>query len=152
MANWDHRFLYLARHLSGWSKDPSTKVGAVIVRPDKTVASVGFNGFPRGVQDTHERLGDRESKLDLIVHAEINALAFAKESLQFCTLYVWPMPPCVRCATSIIQHGITRVVCPEPVAGSRWWDSVWHGRRIMEEAGVVVEWLPVDQWSTGDTE
>ena len=138
---WDRRFLALARLTAGWSKDPSTKVGAVIVRPDKTVASVGYNGLPRGVEDTLVRLQDRDTKLDLTVHAEINALAFAKESLQFCTLYVWPLPPCSRCATSIIQHGIHRVVAPEPDINSQWWTSNFRARDLLLEAGVTVDWV-----------
>jgi len=81
ITKWDRRFLEMARLVSSWSKDPSTKVGSVVVRPDKTVASVGFNGFPRGVADTEARLCDRGEKLDLIVHAEINALSVAHESL-----------------------------------------------------------------------
>ena len=140
MTKWDHRFLNMARHIAGWSKDPSTKVGAVIVRPDRTVASMGFNGLPRGVEDTAHRLGNRDTKLALTVHAEINALAFAQEPLRLCTLYVWPLPPCVRCAASIIQHGITRVVSYEPKPDSKWWDSVMDAKELLEEAGVTVEW------------
>lgn len=140
MTKWDHRFLNMARHIAGWSKDPSTKVGAVIVRPDRTVASMGFNGLPRGVEDTAHRLGNRDTKLALTVHAEINALAFAQEPLRLCTLYVWPLPPCVRCAASIIQHGITRVVSYEPKPDSKWWDSVMDAKELLEEAGITVEW------------
>ena len=62
LSKWDERFIELARLVAAWSKDPSTKVGAVIVRPDRTVASVGFNGFARGVDDTEERLNDRALK------------------------------------------------------------------------------------------
>lgn len=138
---WDRRFLALARHISTWSKDPSTQVGAVIVRPDRTVASMGFNGFPQGVEDTPARLLNRDDKLDLIVHAEVNALAFAREPLRFCTLYVWPLPPCIRCATSIIQHGVGRVVAPEPGLDSQWWKSVMEAKAILLEAGVEVEWV-----------
>ena len=140
-AAWDRRFLALAQHIAGWSKDPSTKVGAVIVRPDRTVASMGYNGLPRQVRDTPERLDDRGVKLDLTVHAEINAMAFAKESLQFCTLYVWPLPPCIRCATSIIQHDIHRVVAPEPDTHSKWGDSNIRARDLLLEAGVAVDWV-----------
>ena len=135
------KFMVLAQAIAKLSKDPSTKVGAVIVRPDRTVASMGYNGLPRQVRDTPERLDDRGVKLDLTVHAEINALAFAKESLQFCTLYVWPLPPCIRCATSIIQHGIHRVVAPEPDIHSQWGDSNIRARDLLLEAGVTVDWV-----------
>ena len=102
---------------------------------------MGYNGLPRQVRDTPERLDDRDVKLDLTVHAEINALAFAKEPLQLCTMYVWPLPPCIRCATSIIQHGIHRVVAPEPGLDSQWWKSVMGAKAILLEAGVEVEWV-----------
>lgn len=141
MTKWDSRFVALAAHIASWSKDPSTKVGAVIVRPDNTVASMGFNGLPRGVRDTQTRLDDRETKLNLTVHAEVNAMAFAAESLIGCTLYVYPLSPCIRCATSIIQHGIIKVVAPRPEPDSRWYDSTMRAKDLLREAGVSVEWI-----------
>ena len=57
-----NKFLSLAREVSTWSKDPSTQVGAVLVRPDRTVAGIGFNGFPRGIYDDPELLNDRPEK------------------------------------------------------------------------------------------
>ena len=63
---WDARFLDLAKHISDWSKDPSTKVGCVVVGEDREVRSTGFNGFPRGIEDTAARLNDRSQKLSLI--------------------------------------------------------------------------------------
>lgn len=56
---WDQRFIDLAFHLSGWSKDPSTKVGCVVVGEDREIRSTGFNGFPRGISDDNERLTER---------------------------------------------------------------------------------------------
>ncbi len=94
---WDDRFLNLAKFVAEWSKDPSTKVGAVIVRPDRTVASVGYNGFPRGVLDHVDRYSDRDTKYAMVVHAENNALINARQSLEGCTLYVTPLPPCTQC-------------------------------------------------------
>src|SRR4051812_43949974 len=98
---WDRRFLQMARLVASWSKDPSTKCGAVIVRPDKTVASVGFNGFPKGTNDDDELYADRETKYSRVVHAEQNALIFAREPLDGYTMYTWPQgfgPTCDRCA------------------------------------------------------
>ena len=141
MTKWDKRYLELAKHVASWSKDPSTKVGSVIVRSNNTVATMGFNGFPQRVRDTQERLGDRSTKLDLTVHAEINAMAFASESLIGCTLYVYPLSPCIRCATSIIQHGIIKVVAPRPEPDSRWYDSTMRAKDLLREAGVSVEWI-----------
>lgn len=107
-ATWDDRFLELADLVAGWSKDPRTQVGAVIVRPDKTVASVGFNGFPRGLADD-VRLHDRSRKHELVVHAEMNAILHAREPLAGYTLYC-TLAPCVRCAVHVVQAGIARVV------------------------------------------
>ena len=98
-AKWDQRFLKLAEHISGWSKDPSTKVGCVVVGEDREIRSTGFNGFPRGIADDSDRLSDRDKKYPLICHAEENAIMHAARiglSLKGCTAYVtWP--PCTRC-------------------------------------------------------
>lgn len=136
---WDERFMGLARHVSGWSKDPSTKVGAAIVRPDRTIVSVGYNGFPRGTDDYHQALNDRETKLRRTVHAEVNAILTAGEKLHGCTLYVTPLHPCATCAGIIIQSGIKRVVAkftdkPDP----RWADEMKVATRMFKEAGVDV--------------
>src|ERR1700722_2700699 len=87
---WDIRFLELAKHISNWSKDPSTKVGAVLVNDLKQVVGMGYNGFARGVQDTDERLNDRETKYKLVVHAEVNAIIQAGHAARNSTLYVYP--------------------------------------------------------------
>lgn len=132
---WRRRFLDTAQLVAGWSKDPSSKVGAVIVRPDRTIAAVGFNGFPRGVVDGADRLGDRNEKLLFTLHAELNAILSAKEPLMGCYLFVWPLPPCCQCAGAIIQSGIQAVICPatEP---ERWKESITAGKKALFEAGV----------------
>lgn len=141
MNKWDVRFLELAKHISEWSQDPSTKVGSVIVDADNRIISMGYNGFPKKVKDLPERLTSRETKLDLTVHAEINAILFSRGSLVGTTLYVWPLPPCVRCVTQIIQVGIKRVVCPNCLNNEKWADSCAKGRDILVEAGIDVEWI-----------
>lgn len=103
---WDDYFFQLCDVNASKSKDPSTKVGAVIVRPDRTIASMGWNGFPRGVSDIYE---DREHKLLRTVHAELNAILNAREPLHGYTLYVSPLFPCSNCAAAIIQAGIKTV-------------------------------------------
>lgn len=82
-TNWDIRFLELASHVSTWSKDPNTKVGAVIANENRQVLSLGYNGFPRGVEDKKSRYEDRATKLLFVAHAERNALdnAFVDLSL-----------------------------------------------------------------------
>tara|TARA_Y100000310_G_scaffold25627_2_gene24524 strand:- start:1909 stop:2364 length:456 start_codon:yes stop_codon:yes gene_type:complete len=106
---WNLRFLDLACHVAQWSKDPSTKVGAVIVRPDRTIASMGYNGFPRGMDDDPARYEDRAYKLAHTVHAEINALANAHEPVRGYGLFT-SLPVCGPCSLHIIQHGIDWVV------------------------------------------
>lgn len=137
MTDWDDRFLKLAAHIAQWSKDPSTKVGAVIVRPNRTIASVGYNGFPRGVNDD-ERLNDRPYKYAMTVHAEANAILSANERLDGCTLYVTPLSPCSSCASILIQSGIRRVVAYMPHQPEHWADSFAIARTMLDEAGI--EW------------
>jgi dCMP deaminase len=108
---WHQRFFDLAKHVAQWSKDPSTKVGAVIVNDRRIVIGVGYNGFPRGVLDHEDRYNDRPTKYAHVVHAELNAIFNATESVQGCTLYV-TLAPCNECAKAIIQSGITSVWSP----------------------------------------
>lgn len=138
MADWDLRFLQLAEHVACWSKDPSTQVGAVIVRPNRTVLSLGYNGLPRGVADDLDLLADRNYKLARTVHAEMNAILSSPQRPAGCALYVWPMPPCSHCAAAIIQSGITDVYAPHP--GERWEASCRAGLDMLEEAGVRCHW------------
>lgn len=137
---WDRRFLDLASHISGWSKDPSTKVGCVVVGEDREIRSTGFNGFPRGIEDSMERLDDRELKYPLICHAEENAIMHAARigiSLKDCTAYVtWP--PCTRCARSLIQAGVVEVVYPGNIEiPERWMEDFERSSSMMKEAGVI---------------
>lgn len=110
LSKWDRRFMDLAMHVADWSKDPSTRVGSVIVAPDRRIVSLGYNGFPRGVTDSDERLNDRPTKYAFVAHAERNALDNADINMRGCTLYV-TLQPCADCTKSIIQKGITKVVC-----------------------------------------
>jgi dCMP deaminase len=142
---WDRRFLGLAQTIAGWSKDPSTKVGCVVVGPDREIRSTGFNGFPRGIEDTLERLESRELKYPLICHAEENAIMHAARigvSLKGCVAYVtWP--PCTRCARSLIQAGVKEVVYPEGLEiPERWRQDFDMSTAIFEEAGIVVRTAP----------
>lgn len=111
VTKWDHRFLALARFVANFSKDPSTKVGAVVA-DEKRIISLGYNGFPPDIEDLPERLENREYKYKHIIHGEINAINFARESLLGKTLYTIPFMPCTVCAEEIIKRGITRVVAP----------------------------------------
>lgn len=136
MTKWDARFLHLALHIGDWSKDPSTRVGAVIVRPNKTIASVGFNGFARGVEDRFERLLDRDVKYQFTLHAEMNAILSANEPVDGYTMYVSPLIPCSNCAAAIVQSGIVRVVAYMPLLPERWGKSFSAGEQMFGEANV----------------
>lgn len=149
-ARWDHHFLRLALEHARMSKDPSTRVGSIIVGPDREIRSAGFNGLPRGITDTPERLSDRDMKLRLVVHGEMNAVLNAARvgiPLKGCTLYlvatdnsgsIWGGPPCTRCTVEIIQTGIVEVVSfPFKAVPSRWADDVRFARDLLQEAGIT---------------
>ena len=71
-SNWDTRYLALAWHFSTWSKDPSRQIGAVAIGEKGEIIAQGYNGFPRGIEDTDERYEDRNEKYKYVVHAEMN--------------------------------------------------------------------------------
>lgn len=91
------------------SKDPRTKVSAMILRPDLSIVSQGYNGFPAGFPDDAKYWDDRDTKNALVIHAEENALSYAnsvylKDHILICSHY-----PCPRCAAKVIKSGISRV-------------------------------------------
>lgn len=146
---WDRHFITLALENARMSKDPATQAGAVIVGPDREVRSMGYNGLPRGIADTPERLQNKELKRSLVVHAEMNAILNAARigvSTRGCTLYlaltdesgaVWGGPPCTRCTVEIIQAGITEVVAkPFKNQASYWAESVEQARALIQEAQI----------------
>lgn len=147
---WRAYFLRMALLSASMSKDPSTRVGAVIADDEGIVLATGFNGFPRGIYDTAERLENRETKLKLIVHAEANAIAAAAHNgvkLDFSTMYiaceggsgegVWGGPPCVRCAMLCIQAGIKQIVYyPMKSAFSKWTEDLLESLQLLDEAGI----------------
>ena len=137
-TKWDRRFMGIASsEVSRWSKDPSTKVGCVIVSPDRRQIATGYNGFPAGIDDSLTRLMNKEIKNKLTVHAELNAILNARVDLAGWTLYV-TKPPCINCATAIIQAGIKKVVCPPVEQKSSWAKSQAEAWAILTEAGVKV--------------
>jgi dCMP deaminase len=130
---WERRFLTLAEHIGHWSKDPSTRVGAVIVRPDKTIASMGYNGFPRGAEDLYT---SRDVKLMRTVHAELNAILSAREPLHGYTIFISPLFPCANCAAAIIQAGIKSVVAKMGAQRPEWQASFDAAKELFIEADV----------------
>lgn len=146
MKRWDERFMDMARLVSTWSKDPSTKVGAVLIdgHESRRVVSIGYNGFPRGVTDTEERLNERSVKYKLVVHAEANALVQAYGgSIGGCVLYSLKHP-CSDCAKLIVQMRLNEVVTyaqGEPSSDERWREDREFARVILREGGVEVREL-----------
>lgn len=138
---WDARFLRLALQVASWSKDPECQVGAVIVSPDKRRFSVGYNGFPRGVTDSKDRLKGPD-RLPFMVHAELNALLNAATDLTGWTLYATRCP-CIECAKVIIQTRLLRLVCPAPDPRSSWYQSNNSGISLMREASIIIDYATI---------
>lgn len=139
ISNTDLKFLELASAVANiFSKDPSTKVGAVAVGSAKNQVAIGYNGLPPGLADTDERLTDRELKLLLTLHAEENALANATFAVR--TLYI-THHPCSDCALRILaKRTVRRVVYSEDSEfEARWSASMAAARSLLKEAGVQVE-------------
>lgn len=136
---WDYRFFALAAFVASWSKDPSTKVGAVIVDRRHRVLGFGYNGFARGVHDSEERYANREEKLKRIVHAEVNAMLNAART-EGCILYC-TFCPCAQCASLIVQAGISRVVCRKSPSDERWLEDQKLAKEILIEGGVEVSYI-----------
>jgi len=143
---WDRRFLALAYHISRWSKDPSTNVGCVIIGPDREIRSTGFNGFPRGIKDSSERMGNRDTKYKLVVHAEMNAVLHAARigvSLKGCTVYT-TFPSCSQCAIALVQAGLIEAVYPMDLdIPDRWKTSLLLGEQILTESGMRVRQVEI---------
>lgn len=164
---WDNYFLDMALRTARMSKDPSTKVGAILVRAN-TILGTGFNGFPSGIEDTSERLNDREKKLEIVVHAEMNAvLAAARRgtALEGSTIYVaatvgsgkghWGGPPCARCTVECMQAGIIEYVSwpGKPELLTRWGASIKLAKDLISEAGLSYREVPLPElWCTPEGE
>ena len=139
--DWDTRFLDQAKLISTWSKDPSTKTGAIIVAPNGSIVSTGYNGFPQKMEDKPELYANREEKYSRIIHCEMNAAMyamFAKRDLSGCTLYTYPFISCDRCFVHMLQLGITRFVAPKATEDqlTRWGAAFERVRGYARETGV----------------
>jgi dCMP deaminase len=137
---WHERFMYLAKEVSTWSKDPSTQVGCVLVK-NRRVISTGFNGFPRGLSDDLDRLTNRKIKYEMTVHAEVNAVTTAAlhgVSTDGCDAYV-TFQPCSRCAAVLINAGICSVYVAAKKIPDRWLDNFILASKMLEEAGIPLQ-------------
>lgn len=143
MADWDSRFMRLAQHVAGWSKDRGRQVGCIIVGPDNEIRSYGFNGFPRGVHDDAESRHARPAKYKWTEHAERNAIYHAARigtPLEGCRMYL-PWFPCMDCARAIAQSGIVELVCIKPdLADPQWGADFAEVPVLLKEAKVRIRW------------
>ena len=144
LKSWDKWFLGQAILISKKSKDPSTKVGAVLVDQENRPLSNGFNGPPRKVRDSSDRLYHRETKLKIVLHAEHNAVLLAERAISGCSCYLWPLPPCAHCASILIQKEVLRVIAPEPSkeAIDRWGKDLILSEELFKEASVELVIIP----------
>lgn len=148
MNKWDKRFCDLAEFVSKWSKDPKAKVGAVVFSKRGGDISIGYNGFPFGVEDSADRLGNTKIKLELVVHAEQNAIIAAGSRAHGSTIYVWGKPVCARCAGSIIQAGVIRVVALNPESvdrKSKWRKTGMVAKDMFTESGIAVDFFEINR-------
>jgi dCMP deaminase len=137
--SWHDTFFEICEVLAKRSDDLATKLGAVIVGPDKEIVSTGYNGLPRGIRPTDKNL-ERPDKYLWTEHAEKNAIVNATRygaNLKGCKLYcTWP--PCAACARSIVQAGIVEVHFKQVVLKMKWCESMDVSMRMLFEARVAV--------------
>src|SRR5210317_1748609 len=136
MSEWDKRYLGLAKEVSTWSKDPSSKIGAIAVGLKGQVLAQGYNGFPRGINDSPARMNVKETKYKYVVHAEQNVIynaTYNGVSLDGSTLYVWGLPVCSECAKGVIQVGIKRVVIMADDIPEKWSESFKVTKEMFDE-------------------
>ncbi len=140
--DWLSTFLAIAKAASGKSKDPSSKVGAVLIRPDYSVASLGFNGFPKRIADNPLYLSDpayRDEKLKRAVHAEQNALRKNRDNTTVDYQMIVTRHPCAMCALEIACSDITDIwYLSDEVFEQRWHDSLQDAKVILGEAGIAL--------------
>lgn len=149
--SWDRLFMRLVYEYASKSKDPSSKIGAVIAR-DRRPVLFGYNGFPEGVEDSPERLNDRDTKYMMVEHAERNAIDMAARfgiSTVDGILYTQVLP-CAGCAKAIIQARIREIVLHQPAdeyfqtrssASANWKKDHEFSKIMFSEAGVQIRYV-----------
>lgn len=141
LINWDEYFMGIALLSCKRSKDPNTKVGACIVDDDNKVVSIGYNGMPKGLDESKlswNKNDGLDSKYLYVCHAEFNAILNTRNgsSLKGCTLYV-TLFPCNECAKAIVQTGIKKIVYLD----DKYHDTLFTqaSRKLLLLAGVELE-------------
>jgi len=148
MTNWNLRFMQLADYIAQWSKDRSSRVGAVIV-VDKNPISMGYNGFPRGCDDDNDERHERPKKYSWVLHAEENAIVNAARNGQRTLgsdMYInWF--PCSRCAGEIVNAGIKTIYCdkePDWTINDTWTSDQLIALEKLNEGGVNIVYMNYD--------
>ncbi len=145
---WDDNFLAISQTVAKRSKDTSTKLGAVIVGPDREIRSTGYNCFPRGINDDVPERYERPEKYYWFEHAERNAIYNAARMgapLKGCVIYV-PWIPCTNCARAVIQSGIIEVVVENAQVPDRWQEECTRSLTMLKEADIKVRRVNSDEW------
>lgn len=145
---WILKHFLLTATVASYSKDDSTKCGAVIVRPDNSICSTGYNGFPRGVKDNISARKKRPNKYLYTEHSERNAIYNSHDgSMEGYSIFVYTYPNkltiCSDCARAIIQSGITSVYLRSNDTLGHWEDSCQAGLDMFRESGVDVNFTIV---------
>lgn len=140
---WHIRFMRIANEIASWSRDPSTKVGCVLVK-DKKIISTGYNGFPKNISDDLNRLNDRDFKYEATIHAETNAIITAALhgiSTEGAAAYT-TFHPCSRCAAALINAGVAEIfVSARGAIPERWLENFLLAAKLFEEAGVRLQMI-----------
>jgi len=147
LTPWEQKFINLAKFKASWSKDPNTKIGAIIVHDEsRQDVSSGYNGLARGVEEHHLERHSRESgeKYFWYAHAEANAVFnAARHGIRTlgATIYLSCGSPCCACSIAIIQAGIKKIICQASETGSeKWVEDCRRGRIMLREAGVEIKY------------
>jgi len=148
--NWDEFYINMCLHVSKKSKDRSTKLGAIIVGNNNEVLSIGFNGFPRGIDDNEEKYHERPTKYLVTEHAERNAIFNCARNgiaTEGTTMYLpFDPTPCARCTRAVIQSGIKRIVGTDVIftgKGLQWEEDLALAREMLEQCGIERSVYPV---------
>lgn len=141
-TKWKGRLLKMAKDIASWSKDTSTKVGAVITTKTGGPVSWGYNGMPMGIDDEIPERHERPEKYRWMCHAERNAMDLASRSdLSDCVMFV-TFASCPNCAQSIIQRNIRTVVVDANHTYDKmpphWIEEMTMAHNMMLEAGVNI--------------
>ena len=135
-SEWDDYFMKITEVVAEKSKDPSSKMGCVIVDTNKRVVSLGYNGMLQGADESKMTLSERPMKYYFAIHSEMNALIFAKRDLTGCTLYN-RVATCENCLKYCLQAGITRFVYEELRVHSHSTDNAHSMSNIETDEAVI---------------